>query len=86
MTMWAVTQTQRFHAAVRGAGIANCKATSRNDIDQWLIPYFGPRSMTILPLCGSPITFIKNGKTPTLSVGDRDGNARYLNPMSSGTP
>ena len=35
MTMWAVTQTHRFHAAVAGAGIANWQSYyGENDIDQ----------------------------------------------------
>jgi dipeptidyl aminopeptidase/acylaminoacyl peptidase len=42
MTMWAVTQTNRFRAAVAGAGIANWKSYyGENAIDQWMIPYFG---------------------------------------------
>jgi len=77
MTMWAVTQTHRFHAAVSGAGIANWQSYyGENDIDQWLIPFFGA-SVYDDPAVyakSSPITFIKNVKTPTLIlVGDRDG-------------
>ena len=42
MTMWAVTQTNRFRAAVAGAGIANWQSYyGENGIDQWMIPYFG---------------------------------------------
>ena len=42
MTMWAVTQTNRFHAAVAGAGIANWQSYyGENGIDEWMIPYFG---------------------------------------------
>ena len=77
MTMWAVTQTRRFHAAVAGAGIANWQSYyGENDIDQWMIPFFGG-SVYDDPAVyakSSPITFIKNVKTPTLIlVGDRDG-------------
>jgi dipeptidyl aminopeptidase/acylaminoacyl peptidase len=77
MTMWAVTQTHRFRAAVSGAGIANWQSYyGENDIDQWLIPFFGA-SVYDNPAVyakSSPITFIKNVKTPTLIlVGDRDG-------------
>jgi dipeptidyl aminopeptidase/acylaminoacyl peptidase len=77
MAMWAVTQTQRFRAAVAGAGIANWQSYyGENDIDQWLIPFFGA-SVYDDPAVyakSSPITFIKNVKTPTLIlVGDRDG-------------
>ena len=77
MAMWAVTQTQRFHAAVAGAGIANWQSYyGENDIDQWLIPFFGA-TVYDDPTAyarSSPITFIKNVKTPVLTlVGDRDG-------------
>jgi len=77
MTMWAVTQTRRFHAAVAGAGIANWQSYyGENDIDQWLIPFFGA-SVYDDPAVyakSSPLNFIKNVRTPTLIlVGDRDG-------------
>jgi dipeptidyl aminopeptidase/acylaminoacyl peptidase len=77
MTMFAVTQTNRFHAAVAGAGIANWQSYyGENDITQWMIPYFGA-SVYDDPAVyakSSPITFIKNVKTPTLVVvGERDG-------------
>jgi dipeptidyl aminopeptidase/acylaminoacyl peptidase len=77
MTMWAVTQTNRFHAAVAGAGIANWQSYyGENSIDQWMIPFFGA-SVYENPAVyakSSPITFIKQVKTPTLIlVGDRDG-------------
>jgi dipeptidyl aminopeptidase/acylaminoacyl peptidase len=76
MTMWAVTQTQRFRAAVAGAGIANWQSYyGQNGIDQWLIPYFGA-SVYDDPAVyarSSPINFIKHVKTPTLVlVGERD--------------
>lgn len=77
MTMWAVTQTNRFRAAVTGAGLSNWQSYyGENDIDEWMIPYFGA-SVYDDPAVyakSSPITFIKNVKTPTLVVvGDRDG-------------
>jgi dipeptidyl aminopeptidase/acylaminoacyl peptidase len=76
MTMWAVTQTHRFHAAVAGAGIANWQSYyGENLIDQWMIPYFGA-SVYDNPAVyakSSPITYIKNVRTPTLiAVGDSD--------------
>jgi dipeptidyl aminopeptidase/acylaminoacyl peptidase len=76
MTMWSVTQTRRFRAAVSGAGLANWQSYyGQNLIDQWLLPYFGA-SVYDDPAVyarSSPITFIKNVKTPTLIVvGDRD--------------
>jgi dipeptidyl aminopeptidase/acylaminoacyl peptidase len=77
MTMWAVTQTNRFKAAVAGAGLANWQSYyGENSIDQWLIPYFGG-SVYDDPAVyakSSPLTFIKNVKTPVLElVGERDG-------------
>ncbi len=77
MTMWTVTQTNRFRAAFAGAGIANWQSYyGENAIDQWMIPYFGA-SVYDDPAVyakSSPITFIKNVKTPTLVVvGERDG-------------
>ncbi len=77
MTMWTVTQTTRFRAAVAGAGIANWQSYyGENAIDQWMIPYFGA-SVYDDPAVyakSSPITFIKRVKTPTLVlVGSGDG-------------
>jgi dipeptidyl aminopeptidase/acylaminoacyl peptidase len=77
MSMWAVTQTNRFKAAVIGAGLANYQSYyGQNQIDQWLIPYFGASVYDdpAIYARSSPITFIKNVKTPSLIlVGDRDG-------------
>ncbi len=77
MTMWTVTQTNRFHAAVAGAGIANWKSYyGENSIDQWMLPYFGASVYDDEKVYAksSPIDYIKNVKTPTLIVvGDRDG-------------
>jgi len=77
MTMWGVTQTSRFKAAMAGAGIANLTSYyGENKIDQWMIPFFG-KSVYDDPEVyakSSPITFIKKVKTPTLIlVGDSDG-------------
>ena len=77
MTMWAVTQTNRFAAAVAGAGLANYQSYyGENQIDKWMIPFFGA-SVYDDPAVyakSSPITFIKKAKTPTLVlVGDSDG-------------
>lgn len=77
MTMWAVTQTNRFRAAFAGAGLANWQSYyGQNAIDQWMLPYFGA-SVYDDPAVyakSSPINFIKNVKTPTLIVvGERDG-------------
>jgi dipeptidyl aminopeptidase/acylaminoacyl peptidase len=76
MTMWAVTQTNRFRLAVAGAGIANWHSYyGQNGIDQWLIPYFGASVYDDPEVYArsSPINFIKKVKTPTLVlVGEHD--------------
>src|SRR5581483_2900157 len=42
MAMWTVTHSQRFKAAVAGAGIADWVAYyGQNGIDQWMVPFFG---------------------------------------------
>jgi dipeptidyl aminopeptidase/acylaminoacyl peptidase len=76
MTMWAVTQTHRFKAAVAGAGIANWQSYyGENRIDKWMLPYFG-KSVYDDPQIyarSSPMQFIKNVRTPTLVLhGERD--------------
>jgi dipeptidyl aminopeptidase/acylaminoacyl peptidase len=76
MTMWAVTQTNRFHAAVAGAGIANWQSYyGENGIDAWMIPFFGASVYDdpAIYARSSPINFIKHVRTPTLEVvGERD--------------
>jgi dipeptidyl aminopeptidase/acylaminoacyl peptidase len=76
MTMWTVTQTNRFRGAVTGAGIASWQSYyGQNLIDQWMIPFFDA-SVYNNPAVyekSSPIHYIKNVKTPTLViVGERD--------------
>ncbi len=77
MTMFGVTQTHRFRAAVAGAGISDWLSYyGENSIDQWMIPYFGASVYDdpAIYAKSSAITFIKQAKTPTLTlVGDRDG-------------
>ncbi|MBV8865459.1 MAG: S9 family peptidase, partial [Acidobacteriaceae bacterium] len=77
MTMWTVTQTNRFRAAVAGAGIANWLSYyGENSIDQWMLPFFGASVYDDPQIYAksSPITYIKQVKTPTLVVvGERDG-------------
>ena len=42
MSMFAPTQTQRFKAAVVGAGLSDWKSYyGENSIDEWMIPFFG---------------------------------------------
>ena len=76
MTMWAVTQTNRYRAAVAGAGIVSWQSYyGQNRIDQWLVPFFGASVYDDPDVYArsSPITFIKKAKTPTLVLhGDRD--------------
>jgi dipeptidyl aminopeptidase/acylaminoacyl peptidase len=77
MTMFAVTQTQRFRAAVAGAGIANWQSYyGENSIDEWMTPFFGATVYDdpAVYAKSSAINFIGKVKTPTLVVvGDRDG-------------
>ncbi|WP_165795025.1 S9 family peptidase [Solimicrobium silvestre] len=71
MTMWAVTQTNRFKAAVAGAGISNWQSYyGENGIDEWLIPYFGASVYDDPEVYAksSPINFIRQVRTPTLSL------------------
>jgi dipeptidyl aminopeptidase/acylaminoacyl peptidase len=74
--MWAVTQTQRFKAAVAGAGVANWQSYyGQNQIDQWMPSFFGATVYDdpAVYARSSPINFVKNVKTPTLIlVGERD--------------
>jgi dipeptidyl aminopeptidase/acylaminoacyl peptidase len=76
MTMWGVTHSQRFKAAVAGAGIANwISYYGQNGIDQWMIPFFGASAYDdpAIYRAASPIESIKAAKTPTLIyVGERD--------------
>ncbi|HXY07103.1 MAG TPA: S9 family peptidase [Terriglobales bacterium] len=77
MTMWVETQTERFAAAVAGAGLSNWQSYyGVNDIDEWMIPFFGA-SVYDDPAVyakSDPMHFVKAVKTPTLIlVGDRDG-------------
>lgn len=76
MTMWGVTHSQRFKAAVAGAGIANwISYYGQNGIDQWMVPFFGATMYDdpAVYRAASPIESIKAAKTPTLVyVGERD--------------
>jgi dipeptidyl aminopeptidase/acylaminoacyl peptidase len=76
MTMWAVTQTNRFKAAVAGAGISNWLSYyGENGIDAWMIPFFGASAYEdpAIYARSSAINFMHNVKTPTFAyVGERD--------------
>jgi dipeptidyl aminopeptidase/acylaminoacyl peptidase len=76
MTMWTLTQTDRFKAAVAGAGISDWLSYyGTNNIDTWMLPYFGASVYDDPKVYerSSPMTFIKSVHTPTLILsGDRD--------------
>jgi dipeptidyl aminopeptidase/acylaminoacyl peptidase len=76
MTMWTVTHSQRFHAAVAGAGIANwISYYGENGIDRWMIPFFGASAYDDPAIYrqASPLETIKAATTPTfIYVGERD--------------
>ena len=76
MTMWTVTHSHRFKAAVAGAGIANWSSYyGENGIDQWMVPFFGATFYDDPSVYDrlSPIRTIKNATTPTfIYVGERD--------------
>jgi dipeptidyl aminopeptidase/acylaminoacyl peptidase len=76
MTMWTVTHSHRFAAAISGAGIADwISYYGENGIDKWMIPFFGASAYDDPAIYEklSPIFSIKNVRTPTLIyVGERD--------------
>jgi dipeptidyl aminopeptidase/acylaminoacyl peptidase len=76
MTMWAVTQTDRFKAAVAAAGISNWLSYyGENGIDAWMLPYFGASAYEdpAIYARSSAINYIRKVKTPTFEyVGERD--------------
>jgi dipeptidyl aminopeptidase/acylaminoacyl peptidase len=76
VTMWALTQTTRFKAAVAGAGLSDWLSYyGTNNIDTWMLPYFGASIYDDREVYerSSPMNFIKNVRTPTLMLsGDRD--------------
>jgi dipeptidyl aminopeptidase/acylaminoacyl peptidase len=76
VTMWALTQTNRFKAAVAGAGLSDWLSYyGTNNIDTWMIPYFGASVYDDPGVYArsSPIDFIKQVHAPTLLLsGDRD--------------
>jgi dipeptidyl aminopeptidase/acylaminoacyl peptidase len=70
MTAWVVSQTDRFKAAMVGAGLTNMASMyGTNDIPNVLVTYFGGiPSMETMPLYAgrSAMSFIDNVTTPTL--------------------
>ncbi len=77
MTMFGVTQTHRFRAAVAGAGISDWLSYyGENSIDQWMTPFFGDTVYKdpAVYAKSSAINYMDKVATPTLVVvGDRDG-------------
>ncbi|MDE2357049.1 MAG: S9 family peptidase [Alphaproteobacteria bacterium] len=75
-TMWTVTHSHRFAAAIAGAGISNwISYYGENGIDKWMIPFFGASAYDdpAIYVKLSPLTTIKDAKTPTfIYVGERD--------------
>ena len=76
MAMWTVTQTDRFKAAVAGAGISDWLSYyGENGIDTWMLPFFGA-SVYADPAIyarSSPINFITHVHTPVFEfVGSAD--------------
>jgi dipeptidyl aminopeptidase/acylaminoacyl peptidase len=81
MAEWAITQTDRFKAAISGAGMADLATEfgteSRPEGDEW---YFGTPYENLAGFQkGSPIVYIKNAKTPTLIL---QGEADTTDPLS----
>ncbi|HEV7359113.1 MAG TPA: prolyl oligopeptidase family serine peptidase [Steroidobacteraceae bacterium] len=76
MSMWAVTQTDRFKAVVAAAGISDWLSYyGENGIDAWMIPYFGKSAYDdpAVYAASSAINYIHNVKTPTFAyVGEFD--------------
>jgi dipeptidyl aminopeptidase/acylaminoacyl peptidase len=76
MTMWAVTQTNRFKAGVAAAGISDWLSYyGENGIDEWMLPYFGATVYADPDVYArsSPINDIRNVKTPVFEyVGAQD--------------
>jgi dipeptidyl aminopeptidase/acylaminoacyl peptidase len=70
MTAWVVSQTNRFKAAMVGAGLTNMWSMyGTNDIPNVLVSYFGgypTRDTLPLYLSRSAMSFIDNVQTPTL--------------------
>jgi dipeptidyl aminopeptidase/acylaminoacyl peptidase len=74
---WAVTQTDRFKAAVMGAGIADWRSFhGRSYLHSWDAIHYNdsdPYDVESAHASFSPINFIKNAKTPTLILhGEQD--------------
>ncbi|HEX9425112.1 MAG TPA: S9 family peptidase [Pyrinomonadaceae bacterium] len=80
MASWAITQTNRFKAAMTGAGLSDLASEfgteDGSSYDEWFFgtPYEKPQGFTN----SSPITFIKHAQTPTLIL---QGEADVTDPI-----
>lgn len=85
MSMFAVTQTNKFRAAVAGAGAGDWLSYyGQNSIDKFMQAYFGvsPYFDPAPYAKSSAMTYIKNVKTPILLlVGELDGEAPAMQSM-----
>ena len=97
MTAWTITQTNRFKAAMVGAGITNLFSMySTNDLPGYLAGYFGAEPYDDLEAYSrvSAMTHVRRAKTPTLIMhGAEDrrvppGQAQelYMGLRKSGAP
>jgi dipeptidyl aminopeptidase/acylaminoacyl peptidase len=81
MSEWAITQTDRFKAAVCGAGMADLATEFGTELhpqgDEWY--YQTPYENLAGFQKSSPIVYIKNAKTPTLIL---QGEADTTDPLS----
>lgn len=84
MAEWAITQTNRFKAAVSGAGmvdlIAEFETENGPSYDKWFwgLPYNDPEDM----LKHSPYLYLKNAHTPILIL---QGEADTTDPLGQST-
>jgi dipeptidyl aminopeptidase/acylaminoacyl peptidase len=84
MSEWAITQTDRFKAAVSGAGMFDLAAEygteSGPEYDEWY--YTTPWEHPERFYKNSPATYIKNAKTPTLIL---QGESDRTDPIGQST-
>jgi dipeptidyl aminopeptidase/acylaminoacyl peptidase len=80
MASWAITQTNRFKAAITGAGLSDLASEfgteDGSSYDEWFFgtPYEKPQGF----VNSSPITFVKHARTPTLIL---QGEADVTDPI-----
>lgn len=81
MAAWATTQTNRFKAAVAGAGMSDLATEYGTEqgpaYDEWFfgVPYEHPEAFQK----SSPLTYVRNARTPTLIL---QGEADKIDPVS----